>query len=158
MPMKKAGMSFTDARRKRVNSRKLTGGEIPSPDLITPEEIAHHVEAMVCSFWNWPGNGECSNAEMVYTVALGSIRAMQKIASDAMNDENTKLKDLLCRIDQWIYDQSELQKDEGPRVDHDAACELWDFSKKRKNRRCTCGLTGILKEVAKIAKKHGGKK
>jgi hypothetical protein len=72
---------FTEERRAEVNARPLTGGEVPLENLKTPEELARHVEAMVCSFLGWPGNRGRSDAEIVYTTALGALRRMQELAS-----------------------------------------------------------------------------
>jgi hypothetical protein len=70
---------FDEARRAEVNARTLSGGEVPPKTATTPEELALHVAAMVCSFWHHPGKRK-SQAELVYTVALGALRAMKRLA------------------------------------------------------------------------------
>jgi hypothetical protein len=70
---------FDDARRAEVNARTLSGGEMPPKTATTPEDLALHVAAMVCSFWHHPGKRK-SQAELVYTVALGALRAMKRLA------------------------------------------------------------------------------
>jgi hypothetical protein len=70
---------FDDARRAEVNARALSGGEVPPDTATTPEDLALHVTGMVCSFWHHPGKRK-SQAELVYTVALGALRAMKSLA------------------------------------------------------------------------------
>lgn len=71
--------AFTEERQAAVNSRELKGGEVPPESARTPEEIANHVTSMVCSFGVWPGT-KVSQAELLYTVALGALRRMQEIS------------------------------------------------------------------------------
>ena len=75
-------VSWDRRRRDHVNTKELKGGEVPPSDAKSPEALARHVEAMVCSFWNWPGNMDMCNAELVYTVALGALRKMQSVIEE----------------------------------------------------------------------------
>lgn len=78
-----------DERRDWINRRELKGGEVPNVALMTPEGLAHHVEVMVVSFWraSYDDEGEklrlVSDAELVYTTALGALRRMRDLALPA---------------------------------------------------------------------------
>lgn len=69
---------FDEKRRAYVVAKELRGGELPLPEYKTPEELARYVEAMVCSFWDWPSEIDAgrSHAELVFTIALGALRQM----------------------------------------------------------------------------------
>lgn len=77
---------FTDDRRLAVDAAPPRDLDAPPPDAMTPEALAHHVEVMVCAFMDWPG-GDCSTAELVYSVALHSLRRMQKLARTFPQDQ-----------------------------------------------------------------------
>jgi hypothetical protein len=89
MVRKVAIIPFDSKRREWVNKKKLTGGELPPEGATTPEELAHHIESMVCAFWSWPGNREKSNAEIVYTIALGALRKMEETTEDEVLSWNS---------------------------------------------------------------------
>jgi len=84
-----AVIPFTEERRAVVNGEELRGGEVPLPSATTPEALARHVEAMVCSFLGWPGNRGMSDAELIYRVALGALRRMRDLAECARDLTST---------------------------------------------------------------------